>query len=39
MVLFQVEMEVSGVSKIILNIVYRPESFSVSFLKLSAHFS
>ena len=42
MVLFQVEMEVSGVSKIFnryLNTLYRSQSFSVSFLELSAHFS
>ena len=42
MVLFQVEMEVSSVSKIFnryLNIVYRSQSFSASFLELSVHFS
>ena len=40
--LFHVEMEVSGASKIVnryLNIVYRSQSFSVSFLELSAHFT
>ena len=42
MVLFQVEMEVSGGSRIFnryLNIVYGSQSFSVSFLELSAHFT
>ena len=42
MVLFQVEMEGSGGSRIFnryLNIVYRSQSYSVSFLELSAHFT
>ena len=42
MVLFQVEMEVSGDTRIFnrySNIVYRSQSFSVTFLELSAHFT